>query len=794
MTKHLHVSFHKLWIIFVQALLVLTFASAAHAQPTLSKVFTPSTIGPGSVSTITFTITNSTGTTVTGLAFTDVLPTVPGDVDIADPANASTDCLDGVVTALDGGGTIGFANGRLGAGQSCTVTVDVTAGTAGVHTNPAVMLTFNELAGDPPASLPVDLTVVTTRPGFTKSFLPSSISLGSRSTLTLTINNTANASNVPNLDFTDTLPTGMVIADPANASTTCGTATLPPTLTAAAGTSVIILDANGTSSFPAVAAGATCTVTVDVTATAAGMLDNISGELLASFVSAGKASATLDVTVTPIALSKSFTDDPVPPGGTVTLEFTINNFNRMDSATGVAFTDDLTTALAGLTFSSLLSNSCGGSVSGDGTTMITFSGGTVAQESSCTIRVSLTVPAGATPGTSTNTTGAITATIGGSPVTGNAASELLSVQPAPVLTKEFLEVGTLTSDPVVAPGDDVVIRFTVTNTSTTSMATAITFDDELTDGGPGTGFLPFPITVVTPTLPTAACGGTLAFFSPDTDRQGLRLTGGSLAASPSPPAALTSCTFDVTLTIPATFPAGTYTNTTEEITATVDGATRTGNVASDTLDVIAAPTLSKSFTDDPVAPGGTVTLEFTLTHSPNSPTDATGIVFTDDLAAALTGLTATGLPLSNICGAGSSLTGSMGDTFLTFAGGSLSPGASCTFSVTLDVPAGAAAGTFTNTTSGVSATVMGGTRTSAAASDILDVAGLVFTKEFVGDPVIAGDTVTLRFTIQNVHPTDDATITFFTDNLAAALPSLAATGGPSVDTCGGSLSGTTFLV
>ena len=80
--------------------------------------------------------------------------------------------------------------------------------------------------------------------------------------------------------------------------------------------------------------------------------------------------------------------------------------------------------------------------------------------------------------------------------------------------------------------------------------------------------------------------------------------------------------------------------------------------------VVGAPELSKEFTDDPVPPGGTVTLEFTLTHDELAPGDATGITFTDDLAAlvpAIPGLTATLPPTPNPpCGAGSSLTGSLG--------------------------------------------------------------------------------------------------------------------------------------
>ena len=92
------------------------------------------------------------------------------------------------------------------------------------------------------------------------------------------------------------------------------------------------------------------------------------------------------------------------------------------------------------------------------------------------------------------------------------------------------------------------------------------------------------------------------------------------------------------------------------------------------------------------------------------------------------------------------------------------------------------------------ATVEGLMVTSAPGSDDLTVNGLMFSKEFLDDPAIPGETVTLRFTIENNDPADDATITFFTDSLTAVLAGLAATGGPTMDDCGGALSGTTFLI
>ena len=99
----------------IVAVFSLFLATEALAQPAFSKVFTPDTIGPGSVSTLTFLITNDSGSAVTDLAFTDVLPTVPGDVDIADPANASTTCdlgVSGSLTAPDGGGALHPARSR----------------------------------------------------------------------------------------------------------------------------------------------------------------------------------------------------------------------------------------------------------------------------------------------------------------------------------------------------------------------------------------------------------------------------------------------------------------------------------------------------------------------------------------------------------------------------------------------------------------------------------------------------------------------------------------------------------
>ncbi|NND75157.1 MAG: hypothetical protein HKN44_09140, partial [Ilumatobacter sp.] len=143
------------------------------APPLFTKVFAPSTIGPGSTTTLTFTIDNSAEAVIADeLAFSD---TLPAGVTIATPAIASTSCSADVggsgpdVSAPDGGGTITLANASVPAGAVCTVSVDVTASTGGTYVNTSGTLTSSEGASGTATD---DLTVATDRPGFSKDFSP----------------------------------------------------------------------------------------------------------------------------------------------------------------------------------------------------------------------------------------------------------------------------------------------------------------------------------------------------------------------------------------------------------------------------------------------------------------------------------------------------------------------------------------------------------------------------------------------------------------------------------------------
>jgi len=762
-------------------------AAPIGGTPEFSVVFLPDLIGPGSTSTLRFSLSNSTLAPITGIQFVNALP---AGLSIA-TSSATTDCPAASLSAPRGGTSISFSNGVLLTG-SCTIEVPVVSNAAPLPGSPVTLTnTSGSLtsSGGTTAGVSDDLVVQTESPGFFKSFSPSSVTRGGVSRLTLTVDNSANTSGVSTLNFVDTLPEGMLIASPARVVNDCGSTAIPADVTAIAGTNRISLFANGfLPTFPALDADGSCSLSVDVVANRSGELINVTDDLMAGFVSFGKASATLDVIVSPLEIIKSFVNNPAPPGTSTNVVYTLTNFNREFAANSLAFEDDLGAALTGLTFSSLVSSDCGGSIMGVGTTLLTLNNGSLPPLGSCRIEISASVPAATIPGQYPSPTNTVNAIVDGGLVNGNSANDILYAEPAPELIKEFI-------DNPVSAGATVEVEYTINNTSTTSMATDIAFDD-----------IYETILATAATVPAAeSCGvGSSVVFTPlsnppvpcnpcDADPAKLSLTGGELAPG-------ASCTFSVVLDVSQDASNGEYMDASQVITATVDGATLFGEPAVDTLVISAGPDLNVVFTPDTIAPGGTTTLEFTLEHAQSAATDASDITFTNDLSAVLAGLTVSLPPSPNPpCGPGSSLTASAGNTLLTFADGALAAGESCTFSVAVDVPASATYGTVTNTTSVVTATVDGEEVSSPDASNDLVVSGLTISSEFIGNPALPGEVVTLRFEIENTDPANDVTNITFTDDLLSVLPGspdLTVFGSLPSEPCGtGSiLSGTSFLI
>ncbi|HVS13269.1 MAG TPA: IPTL-CTERM sorting domain-containing protein [Thermoanaerobaculia bacterium] len=470
-------------------------------------------------------------------------------------------------------------------------------------------------------------------------------------------------------------------------------------------------------------------------------------------------------------LTKSFLASPVLAGDTVDLEFTLSaGEDGSPPISDIAFTDDLGAALAGLAAIALPADGfCGPGSQISGAGVLSVSGASLAAGGSCTFSVTVQVPAGALPGTYVNTTSEVTGTSEGLAVTGVAASDTLEVGGL-VFTKSF------TDDPTVA-GGTVTLQFMLANLSDTAAVTDAAFSDDLGAVLPG-------LTVSGP-LPSEPCGTGSSLTGMGST---LFLTGGNLATAGS---AGDSCTFSVTLEVPAGTAAGQYPNTTSSLQAEVGGEPVTVPPASDQLTVIDPLSIAKDFIDDPAAPGGTVTLQFTVSNA--HPTEAaTGLTFTDDLDAVVSGLEAVGLPQMDVCGAGSTLSGI---SLLTLTGGSVAAADSCVFQVTLQVPADAPSSTFLNTTSQLTGTLDGVEVSAPPASAALEVAGVELTKSF-GGVAGPGGTVELTFTLTNLSAGSPVDGLGFTDDLDAVLPGLVAVGLPMSDVCGpgSQISGSSVLV
>lgn len=128
-------------------------------------------------------------------------------------------------------------------------------------------------------------------PVFSKAFNPDTIAVNRVSTLTFTVDNSASMAAASGLDFTDNLPAGMVVADPANVVNSLG-----GTVTAVPGSSVIALS-GGT-----VSDGFLGTLSVAVVGQTVGSLVNTTGDLTSTAGNSGPASATLTVEPAQVAV------------------------------------------------------------------------------------------------------------------------------------------------------------------------------------------------------------------------------------------------------------------------------------------------------------------------------------------------------------------------------------------------------------------------------------------------------------------------------------------------------------
>jgi choice-of-anchor C domain-containing protein len=255
-------------------------------------------------------------------------------------------------------------------------------------------------------------------PLFGKAFGASTISVGETTSLTFAIFN-PNDGGIGGFFFTDPLPDGLVVAAPNGLVGDCGGGTVD----AVSGSSSISLS-NGF-----VSGVASCTFSVNVTATTSGVKNNTTSVLGYDDGSqAGTASASITVAANtaPPNIAKSFGAVTMMVGESTSLSFTITNPNKTTTLTGVGFNDALPGGLVVATPSGLAGSCGGGAIAATaGSGAVTLSGATLAPGATCAFSVNVTATAA---GTQNNTTDAVSSREGGN---GNMASATIRVSASP---------------------------------------------------------------------------------------------------------------------------------------------------------------------------------------------------------------------------------------------------------------------------------------------------------------------------------------------------------------------------
>ncbi|MEO7432027.1 MAG: hypothetical protein ABIR62_08380 [Dokdonella sp.] len=592
--------------------------------------------------------------------------------------------------------------------------------------------------------------------GVNKSFNPIAVSTGQVSSLTISLLN-SNSTAATGTTLTDTLPPGVIIATPPNASTTCA----PGTVGAVAGGASVTLT-NGT--VPASAGGpGQCVIVVDVVSSTSGSYINtvpVGAVTSSQGSNAQNAQATLTVVaLAPVAGSKAFNPGNVHGNGAVsTLTITLPNSNGVP-LTGVSITDTLPSQLAVASIPNL-STTCVPGTPASTATSVSLSGATIPASGSCTLSVDVVAkdPTSFFDANATNTVpaGALTSDQG---VTNALFSNTVRVQTGAQVSKGFAP------SPITSGGTTTLSIF-FRNFNATALA-PITLTDTLPAG----------MTAVGPAA-TTCVGGTASFTAGS-----VSITGGSLAAAAAGIGS-TTCTLTVIVTatnatlnpigLINTIPAGNFSG----IQYPSSTATLTVNPPSNIVG-------SKSFAGA-LLQTGVMTMTVTLTNVTATPASITA--FTDDLATMGAGFTVAAAPPASTTCVGGIVNAPAGGTLITMSSGVIPANGSCTIVVPVQVGPNAPTGVRTNTIAANAVVTSQGNNVLPITGTANIARALDLAKSFAPGTVFAGGNSRLTITFTRRAGASALTGLSVTDTLPAghviATPPTAST------TCGGTVTAT----
>ena len=620
----------------------------------LTKGFAPAYIPPGATARLvlqlisTFDPNAVSPVTITGMSFTDPLPV---GLVFAPVPNASTTCPGATLAVNTGTQALTISGGTLLPGTQCLIEVDVTAPAVGVYENliaEDAITTDQGITNQTPTA--ADLHVIQ-EPTLAKSFAPTTVGVGQRTTLTVTVTNNSDQ-ELTGLSLTDTLPVGLAVYAAPDATTTCAGGVV----SAVAGDNEIYL------SGATVPANGSCSFQADVVASGAGSLTNTIGanaiETDQGISNPAPVNGALEV-LAPPTLSKAFSPAAIAAADTSTLTLSLGNPNAVD----ISLVSALVDALPGTVLVAATPNivtSCPGAVTASpGANQFSYANGGVIPPGGCAISVDVTSNVA---GSYTNTiaAGQLATTAGDNPEPAIATLGVGGVAAAPTIAKAF-------SPSSISEGGVATLTLSLGNPNTTPL----TLDADFIDN--------FPPNLVIATPPNASLdcvGGTLTAIA----------GGGSLTYSLGGQIPPGGCTISVSVTSAT---AGSYNNSVAVgALSTIEGGVNP-QAATAGLAVVAPvpPTLLKSITPNIVNPGGIARLTLTLGND-----NAQAATLTSDLVDTLPAelqVAGTPDPVSSCPGGVSITPGS-----ITYAAGSTIPSGGCFIAV--DVTSSVSGGPWVN--------------------------------------------------------------------------------------------------
>jgi LPXTG-site transpeptidase (sortase) family protein len=760
------------------------------------KSYSPTTIDAGDTTTLTITLQNPTAAVQTVTEVIDPLPANLTMVGLPATTCGGTVIYDSTPTASWEltGSTI--PAGTAAVPGTCTITAvfqaDLTA--SGNRTNTIApnaiigpIVGFTNYLGTS--------STVTINPALsgTKAYAaPFAIALDGLNLVTITLNNNSSAA-FTDVDFTDTLPTGLTVATtsttpiaPADPTTTCTDGTAPDPSVTNALASVSLADGE-------IAANSNCTITFYVTSATPGSgttYENIIpiGDITACTASLGcvgnnsNITTGTDLTVVnapqlPVTVAKSFSAAVVAPGVPSRVRITITA--PLDIAVSqISITDTLPAGVVvapNVPPTPAPTESCpGGSVTAvPGSNTISYSnlvGNTLNAGASCNIDVYVVA---ADPGSYDNVipSGTITTSQGRTNTFDSNTANLRVTGMS--MSKAFY--------PTTVQANGISTLTITLENSTTYVLTNVTLNDPL-PGSTTNGIIVAPTPNVVNT-----CGGTVTAVS---GSQSITLANGTLPAQSGGVPGICTISVDVQGRDSSPGSQSTQTNTIPVVNVTGDivtlGVTISPVAQAQAVLTIRNLTIGvvKGFDPVLVYGGGTSTMTVQLIN-PNS-TPLTGVAFTDNMA-----LISSGIILANpvdfdtgTCGG--TLSGNPGDSSFSFSGGTIPANSSC--SVTLSVVMNVNGNRTNRIPAGAVTTTSGVNSTQATEASLTNLPGVSVNKVFNPNPVQINQISNLTITITNTSSVPVVNMEV-NDNLPGLLPAglVIATPSNATTDCGGTL-------